>query len=76
VMIRFHYPRVTMVIALILGELAERSYHQSLSMGDGSATIFFTRTTSLVLFIVTVSCLLLPAAQHLRRHKRAREATP
>jgi putative tricarboxylic transport membrane protein len=76
VMIRFHYPRVTMVIALILGELAERSYHQSLSMGDGSATIFFTRTTSLILFIVTVSCLLLPAAQHLRRHKRAREATP
>jgi putative tricarboxylic transport membrane protein len=76
VMIRFHYPRVTMVIALILGELAERSYHQSLSMGDGSATIFFTRTTSLILFIVTVSCLLLPAAQHLRHRKRTREATP
>ena len=33
VMMRFGYPRITLVIALVLGELAERSYHQSLGMG-------------------------------------------
>lgn len=73
VMIRFRYPRVTLVIALILGELAERSYHQSLAMGDGSATIFFTRTTSLILFLVTVGCLFLPAIQYVRQRRRAEE---
>jgi putative tricarboxylic transport membrane protein len=73
IMIRFRYPRVTLVIALILGELAERSYHQSLAMGDGSAAIFFTRTTSLILFLVTVGCLFLPALQYLRKRKQAGE---
>jgi putative tricarboxylic transport membrane protein len=74
IMIRFSYPRVTLVIALILGELAERSYHQSINMGDGSASIFFTRTTSLVLFLVTIGCLFIPAVQYLRRRRRASEA--
>ncbi len=73
-MIRFKYPRVTLVIALILGELAERSYHQSINMGDGNAAIFFTRTTSLILFLVTVGCLLLPAIRALRRRAPASEA--
>jgi len=73
IMIRFRYPRVTLVIALILGELAERSYHQSLNMGDGSATIFVTRPTSLILIVVTVGLLLAPVVQHLRRSRRFRE---
>lgn len=73
VMIRFQYPRVTLVIALILGELAERSYRQALNMGDGSTTIFFTRTTSLILFLVTIGLLFLPAAQYLRQSWRRRE---
>lgn len=66
-MIRFRYPRVTLVIALILGELAERSYHQSLNMSAGDATIFFTRTASLVIFLVMVAFLLVPALRALRR---------
>jgi putative tricarboxylic transport membrane protein len=72
-MIRFSYPRVTMVIALILGELAERSYHQALNMGDGSPLIFFSRTTSLILFLITIGCLLLPALQYLRQRNRVGE---
>lgn len=66
-MIRFGYPRVTLVIALILGELAERSYHQSLNMSSGDWTIFFTRTASLVIFLLMVGFLVLPAARALRR---------
>jgi putative tricarboxylic transport membrane protein len=70
-MMRFGFPRITLVIALVLGELAERSYHQSLNMSDGDWTIFFTRTTSLVLFFLTLFCLAWPAIQMLRR-RRAR----
>jgi putative tricarboxylic transport membrane protein len=73
VMMRFGFPRITLVIALVLGELAERSYHQSLNMASGDWTIFFTRTTSLVLFLLTVACLLWPALQMLRRRRRVPE---
>jgi putative tricarboxylic transport membrane protein len=73
-MIRYKFPRVTLVIALILGELAERSFHQSLNMADGSWTIFFSRGVSLSLFLVTVACLLIPAARAVaRRRSRAQE---
>jgi putative tricarboxylic transport membrane protein len=71
IMIRFRYPRVTLVIALILGDLAERSYHQSLSLGDGSTAIFFSRPTSLILFLVTIGCLFLPALQYVRKRRRS-----
>ena len=67
VMMKFKYPRITLVIALVLGELAERSYHQSLNMASGDWTIFFTRPTSLILFLLTLLCLLWPAIQMLRR---------
>jgi putative tricarboxylic transport membrane protein len=70
IMIRFGFPRVTLVIALILGELAERSYHQSLNMSGGDWTIFFSRTTSLVIFILMIGFLLVPAARALRRSRR------
>lgn len=62
-MIRLRYPRVTLVIALILGELAERSFHQSLNMSSGDWTIFFTRTASLVIFLMLLGFLVVPAAR-------------
>lgn len=73
IMIRFRFPRVTLVIALILGELAERSYHQSLNMSAGDWTIFFTRTVSLIIFLVLVGFLLIPAARTLLRRPRVPE---
>jgi putative tricarboxylic transport membrane protein len=73
-MIRFRYPRVTLVIALILGELAERSFHQSINMAGGDWTIFFTRGISLFLFLITIGCLAFPVIQAVRR-RRAVQAT-
>jgi putative tricarboxylic transport membrane protein len=66
-MIRYGFPRITLVIALILGELAERSFHQSLNMASGDWTVFFTRGISLTLFIITLACLAYPALRSLRR---------
>jgi putative tricarboxylic transport membrane protein len=69
VMMKFRFPRITLVIALVLGELAEKGYHQSLNMAGGDWTIFFTRWLSLALFVVTAACLLWPACQSLRRRR-------
>jgi putative tricarboxylic transport membrane protein len=75
-MIRFGFPRIALVIALVLGELAERSYHQSLAMADDDWTVFFTREISLILFIVTVLCLLLPALRYLFGRRKKADETP
>lgn len=63
-MIRHGFPRITLVIALVLGELAERSFHQTIAMADGDWTVFFTRGISLSLFVVTLACLLLPVLRY------------
>lgn len=62
-MIRFDYPRITLVIALVLGELAERSYHQSIMIGEGDMTIFVTRPISLFLLLIAVAVIFTPATR-------------
>jgi putative tricarboxylic transport membrane protein len=42
-LIRYDYPRLTIVIALVLGATAERNFHQSMMIGDGSWWIFTSR---------------------------------
>lgn len=64
-MVRFDYPRITLVIALVLGGIAERSYHQSLMMSDGSHGIFFTRPVADVLLVLVLISLALPALRSL-----------
>ena len=69
-MVRFDYPRITMVIALVLGGIAERSYHQSLMMSDGSLGIFFTRPVADVLLALIIISLTLPALRLFARRLR------
>jgi putative tricarboxylic transport membrane protein len=70
-MIKYRYPRVTMVIALVLGDLAERSFFQTYKIADGDLTIFFTRTVSLVLVLLLVAALLVPVARYARARRAA-----
>jgi putative tricarboxylic transport membrane protein len=49
VMIRFDYPRLTMVVALVLGAAAERNFHQTTMMSDGNLSIYLHRNVCLVL---------------------------
>ena len=74
-MIRFDYPRITLVIALVLGELAERSYHQSIMIGDGDPTIFLRRPISLALFFVVIAILIAPALRLLWSPRQEKGAT-
>jgi putative tricarboxylic transport membrane protein len=73
-MIRFDYPRLTVVIALVLGSTAERSFQQSLMMSDGSLMIFLSRTISIILLALIVGLLLLPLLRALLRYVRPEPA--
>jgi len=64
-MIRFDYPRLTIVIALVLGASAERNFHQSMLMSDGSWGIYIVRPICLVLLAGIVVLLALPIARGL-----------
>lgn len=56
-MLRFDYPRLPLVIALILGETAERGFQQAMMIGQGNVSIFFQSTTSIVLVVLIVLSL-------------------
>ncbi len=66
-MICFDYPRLTVVIALVLGGTAERSLEQSLMMSDGRWSIFVTRTISAILLACILALLATPALRALSR---------
>ena len=71
-MIRFDYPRITAVIALVLGQLAERSYRQSIMMADGDPSILVTRWISLGLLLTTVFIVFVPTMRLLFKARRER----
>ncbi len=60
-MIRFDYPRITFTIALVLGEITERSFHQTMMISDGSWSIFLTRNVSLILLLLIAASLVYPS---------------
>ena len=70
-MIRFDYPRLTLVIAFVLGEIAERSFHQVRLISDGQVLEYmFGRPISVVLIVATVVTFLLPAMRKLPWRRR------
>jgi putative tricarboxylic transport membrane protein len=68
-MIRADYPRITLVIAFVLSGLMERNFIQSMIMFDGKWAGFFSDTTSLILFLMTLTALGIPLLQRLRRSR-------
>lgn len=73
-MMRFDYPRLMIVVALVLGSNIERNFHQSMLMGEGGPGIFFTRTISIVLFCSIVLLLGLALFRGTGRKWRLRRA--
>ena len=66
-MIRFDYPRLTLVIAFVLGEIAERSFHQVRLISDGQVIEYMLgRPVSVILIIATLITFLLPAMRNIR----------
>jgi putative tricarboxylic transport membrane protein len=66
-MLRFDFPRLPLVIALVLGETAERGFHQSMIIGRGSWSVFLSSPTSIVLVLLIVVSLGWSILPRLRR---------
>ncbi|WP_040978520.1 tripartite tricarboxylate transporter permease [Oceanobacillus jeddahense] len=57
---KLSYPTAPLIMALILGPMAEDSFRQSLLMSRGDMTVFFTRPISLIIILITIGFLLYP----------------
>jgi putative tricarboxylic transport membrane protein len=70
VMRRYGFPAAPVIVGMILGPLAEEQMRRSLSISQGSWSIFFTHGISALLLGITVLVLLAPfIAKQLRKRK-------
>jgi putative tricarboxylic transport membrane protein len=72
---KLNYPLAPLVVALVIGDLTERSLRQSLIMSDGSLAIFFTRPLAAVFMALAFLLFLWPfihrSAARLLQRRRA-----
>src|SRR6266700_2380432 len=57
---KLDYPLAPLVLALVLGDLAENALRQSLIMSQGSLTVFFTRPIACVITVAALFFLFMP----------------
>ncbi|MBU2288288.1 MAG: tripartite tricarboxylate transporter permease, partial [Gammaproteobacteria bacterium] len=68
---RFDFPTAPVVVGMILGPLAEAQLRNAMSIGEGSAAVFFQRPMSLVLIAIVLAVLILPRlARYLGERKQ------
>lgn len=72
VMRRFDFPTAPVVVGMILGPLAEAQLRNAMSIGEGSAAVFFQRPMSIVLILVVLAVLILPRVAKAMAMKKAR----
>jgi putative tricarboxylic transport membrane protein len=75
VMRRYDFPTAPVVVGMILGPLAEAQLRNAMSIGEGSAAVFFQRPMSITLVVIVVAVLVLPrVAKRMSERKTARLA--
>jgi len=57
---KYHFPKIGILMGLILTPMAEESFHSSIQISRGSYSIFVTRPGSLVLITLILCVLFLP----------------
>jgi putative tricarboxylic transport membrane protein len=65
---KFGFSRIALILGLLLGNMAEISFRQTL-MTETGLLGFFIRPISLILFLSTLASVLLPLFQSYRRRK-------
>ncbi|MGG1662007.1 tripartite tricarboxylate transporter permease [Brevibacillus sp. NRS-1366] len=65
------FPASPIVLALILGPMAESQFRRSLALSDGSYDIFFTRPITCLLLVVSLLTLFTPIIKSFLNKKRA-----
>jgi putative tricarboxylic transport membrane protein len=76
---KLDYSPAALVLALVLGPLAERALRQSLIISDAGILIFFTRPIAAALMLVALAAVAVPMARALRdglARRRASVRTP
>jgi len=68
---KLDYPMAPMVLAIVLGPLAESSLRQSLLLSRGSLTVFFERPISGPIMGIALLLFLLPVFKALKRRRTA-----
>jgi putative tricarboxylic transport membrane protein len=71
---RLGYSPAALVLALVLGPMAERALRQSLIISDQGAAIFFMRPISAVLMVAAILAVVVPAARALSAGAARRRA--
>jgi len=66
---KLDYPLAPLVLALVLGDLAENALRQSLIMSQGSLLIFATRPIAGAITAVAVFFFLMPVLSSLRKRR-------
>jgi putative tricarboxylic transport membrane protein len=73
---KLEYPLAPMVLALVLGDLAESAMRQSLIMSQGSLAIFLASPIAATVNGLAMLLFLLPVVKALRSWFRPEPATP
>src|ERR671918_378751 len=73
---KLDYPLAPLVLALVLGDLAENALRQSLIMSQGSPLIFLNRPIAAVISLLAVFFFILPAISTFRRYRASRAHAP
>jgi putative tricarboxylic transport membrane protein len=71
---KLDYPLAPLVLALVLGDIAENALRQSLIMSQGSVLIFATRPIAAVITAAALTLFLLPVLGPLMRRPRLRSS--
>ncbi|WP_342536790.1 tripartite tricarboxylate transporter permease [Sporosarcina sp. FSL K6-3508] len=64
---RLNIPFSALILAVVLGKLLEKSYHQSMVLSNGSYSIFFEKPISLTLLIVSFLFIAWPVITGFRK---------
>ncbi len=67
------YHPIPLILGLILGPIAEKSFFQTLALSKNGILVFFTRIPSLILFFCVLTIVLWPYIERL--HKKLRKST-
>ena len=73
---KFEFPVAPLVLALVLGPMAESNFRRGLIISAGDWTTFFTRPISLVFLALGSATLIMPFIRMIRDHRKTREVPP
>jgi putative tricarboxylic transport membrane protein len=71
---KLKYPLAPLVLALVLGDMAETAFRQSMLLSGGTVGIFFSNGLVGSIMVLAIGILLWPLLGRLRAWLRAREA--